>query len=109
MRPKLMHKILNVAGYVYSELSEDDFACRKDLGREFFKFMKSKFISDSFRKVKVSDFIRHKIMQLDAAKFDEKYRTSLATVKKSKDQLEFLTTVVTQMFRYSSKNDVLDW
>lgn len=109
MRPKLMHKILNVAGCVYSELSEDDFACRKDLGREFFKFMKSKFLADSSKKVKVSDFIRHKIMQLDAGEFDRKYMSGLKTVKKSKDQLEFLTTVVTQMFRYSSKNDVLDW
>ena len=51
-----MHKLLNIAGYVYEELT-DKFVDDKDLGREFWKYLKSKMLDDMTKKVKVSDFV----------------------------------------------------
>ena len=36
-----MHKLLNVASYIYEELT-DMYSDEKDLGRDFWKHMKSK-------------------------------------------------------------------
>lgn len=58
---------------MFEELSEDEFSDSKDLGREFFKFMKTKFLDDVTKKVKVSDFIKDKVLELDAPAFDKKY------------------------------------
>lgn len=89
-----MHKLLNIAGYVYEELT-DKFVDDKDLGREFWKYLKSKMLDDMTKKVKVSDFVYLQILELDSEQFDKKYDMKLSNVKKSKEQLEFVTQVVT--------------
>jgi len=94
MRIDLMHKLLNIAGYVYEELT-DKFVDDKDLGREFWKYLKSKMLDDMTKKVKVSDFVYLQILELDSEQFDKKYDMKLSNVKKSKEQLEFVTQVVT--------------
>lgn len=95
-----MHKLLNVAAYVYEELT-DKFVDDKDLGREFWKYLKSKMLDDMTKKIKVSDFVYLQILELDADAFDKKYDMKLTNVKKSKEQLEFVTQVVTQMLKCS--------
>ena len=94
MRIELMHKLLNVASYVYEELT-DMYSDEKDLGRDFWKHMKSKMLDDMTKKVKVSDFVYSKILDLDSAAFDKKWDCKLTIVKKSKAQMEFVTQVVT--------------
>ena len=89
-----MHKLLNIAGYVYEELT-DKFVDDKDLGREFWKYLKTKMLDDMTKKVKVSDFVYLQILELDSEQFDKKYDMKLSNVKKSKEQLEFVTQVVT--------------
>lgn len=103
-----MHKLLDLAGFIYEELN-DEFNDSKDLGREFFKYLKSKFFDDITQKIKVSDFIYDKILALETKAFDEKYCCNLSACKKSKNQMQFVTSVVTQMFKYSSKNEIIDW
>lgn len=108
MTLKLMHSLLDVSGFIYEEIT-DKFDDNKDLGREFWKYMRSKFTDDLTKKIKVSDFIREKILEIDAEAFDAKYGTTLVNIKKSRTQFEFITSVVTQMLKYSSNNDIIDW
>lgn len=103
-----MHKLLDLASYIYEELN-DEFDDSKDLGREFFKYLKSKFFDDITQKIKVSDFIYDKILELNSKEFDEKYCCNLTACKKSKNQMMFVTSIVTQMLKYSSKNEIIDW
>lgn len=102
-----MHNLLNIAGYLYSDFT-DDYSDEKDLGREFWKYMKSKLLDDMTKKIKVSDFIYDKILHVDDKKFEETYECKLSNVKKSKAQLQFVTNVVTQMLKYSD-NEIIDW
>lgn len=103
-----MHKLLDLSSYIYEELN-DKFDDSKDLGRQFFKYLKSKFFDDVTQKIKVSDFIYEKILDLDTDTFDKKYQCNLSACKKSRNQMQFVTSVVTQMFKYSSKNEIIDW
>ena len=103
-----MHKLLDLSSYIYEELN-DEFDDSKDLGRQFFKYLKSKFFDDVTQKIKVSDFIYEKILDLDTQLFDKKYQCNLSACKKSRNQMQFVTSVVTQMFKYSSKNEIIDW
>ena len=108
MRVELMHKLLDLSSFIYEELN-DGFDDSKDLGRQFFKYLKSKFFDDVTQKIKVSDFIYEKILDIDTEAFDKKYCCNLSACKKSRNQMQFVTSVVTQMFRYSSKNEIIDW
>ena len=103
-----MHKLLDLAGFIYEELN-DSFDDSKDLGRQFFKYLKSKFFDDVTQKIKVSDFIYDKILEINTEEFDNKYQCNLSACKKSRNQMQFVTSVVTQMFKYSSKNEIIDW
>lgn len=103
-----MHKLLDLSSFIYEELN-DSFDDSKDLGRQFFKYLKSKFFDDVTQKIKVSDFIYEKILELDTEQFDKKYCCNLSACKKSRNQMQFVTSVVTQMFKYSSKNEIIDW
>ena len=76
MQIQLMHKLLDLASYIFEELN-DEFDNSKDLGREFFKYLKSKFFDDITQKIKVSDFIYDKILDINAKEFDAKYHCNL--------------------------------
>ena len=108
MRIELMHKLLDLASYIFEELN-DEFDNSKDLGREFFKYLKSKFFDDITQKIKVSDFIYDKILSINTQEFDAKYHCNLSSCKKSKNQMMFVTSIVTQMLKYSNKNEIIDW
>ena len=108
MRIELMHKLLDLSSFIYEELN-DEFDDSKDLGRQFFKYLKSKFFDDVTQKIKVSDFIYEKILDINTERFDKKYHCNLSACKKSRNQMQFVTSVVTQMFKYSSKNEIIDW
>lgn len=108
MRPQLMHKLLDLSEFIYEEFS-NEFDDSKDLGREFFKYLKSKFFDDITHKIKVSDFIYYKILKINEIEFDKKYDCNLTACKKSKDQMLFVTSIVTQMFKYSCQNEIIDW
>ena len=103
-----MHKLLDLSGFIYEELN-DKLNDPKDLGRQFFKYLKSKFFDDVTQKIKVSDFIYEKILEIDTKKFDKKYDCNLAACKKSRNQMQFVTSVVTQMFKYSGNTEIIDW
>lgn len=103
-----MHRLLDLAGFIFEELN-DEFDDSKDLGREFFRYLKSKLFDDITQKVKVSDFIYEKILELDTKAFDNKYGCNLAACKKSRNQMQFVTSVVTQLLKYSNKNEIIDW
>lgn len=103
-----MHKLLDLASYIYEELN-GEFDDSKDLGRQFFKYLKSKLFDDVTQKIKVSDFIYEKILELKTDEFDKKYDCNLSACKKSRNQMQFVTSVVTQMLKYSSKNEIIDW
>lgn len=103
-----MHQLLDVSGFIYEEIT-DSFDDNKDLGREFWKYMKSKFMDDVTKKIKVSDFIYDKVLALNTNEFDAKYGTQLANVKKSKQEMQFVVGVVTQMLKHSSSNEIIDW
>ena len=108
MTIKLMHQLLDISGFIFEEIT-DQFNDEKDLGREFWKYMKSKFADDVTKKIKVSDFIYDKILDINAQEFDAKYSTQLVNVKKSKSEMSFVTSIVTQMLKHSSNNDIIDW
>ena len=108
MSIQLMHKLLDLSSYIFEELN-NEFDTSKDLGREFFKYLKSKFFDDITQKIKVSDFIYNKILEINSKEFDIKYRCNLTSCKKSKNQMMFVTSIVTQMFKYSNKNEIIDW
>ena len=107
MKIKLLHKLLDLATYIYEEL-EDQYTDDKNLGREFFKYMKSKLFEDINQKVKVSDFIYEKILDINTEEFDKKYNANLAACKKTKNQILFVTQIVTQMLRFSNSS-IIDW
>lgn len=108
MRIELMHKLLDLSSYIFEELN-DEFDNSKDLGREFFKYLKSKFFDDITQKIKVSDFIYDKILLIDDKTFNHKYNCNLTSCKKCKNQMMFVTSIVTQMFKYSNKNEIIEW
>jgi hypothetical protein len=108
MRIELMHKLLDLSNYIFEELN-DEFDSSKDLGLEFFKYLKSKFFDDITQKIKVSDFIYEKILSIDDKEFNKKYHCNLTSCKKSKNQMMFVTSIVTQMLKYSNKNEIIDW
>ncbi len=103
-----MHKLLDLSEFIYEEFSSE-FDDSKELGREFFKYLKSKFFDDITHKTRVSDFIYDKILKINEAEFDRKYCCNLAACKKSKDQMLFVTSIVTQMFKYSSQDGIIEW
>lgn len=58
-----MHKLLNVADFIFEEMT-DSFS-GKDIGNSFWVFVKSKILDDTTRKIKVVDFVYDYILKLD--------------------------------------------
>ena len=46
-----MHKLLDVSSFIFEEMT-DDFS-DKQIGNEFWKFTKTKFLDDNTKKIKV--------------------------------------------------------
>ena len=94
-----MHKLLTAADYIFEEMS--DSMTGKEVGNLFWNFTKSKFLDDNTKKIKVSDFVYDYILHLDPDFYKSKDDISLANIKKSKQQMEFVSKIVTKLIKYS--------
>lgn len=108
MRVELLRKLTDVSSYIFEEMT--DKMSEVDMAREFWKYLRSKFLDDMNQKVKVSDFVREFIKTLSEEDFDLKYKTKLGNIKKSRPQLDFCCSCVTIMLHYSSYGSkIIDW
>lgn len=94
-----MHKLLTAADFIFEEMS--DTMSGKDVGNLFWVFTKSKFLDDNTQKIKVTDFVYDYILHLDPQFYKDKYGISLANIKKSKQQMKFVSEIVTKLIKYS--------
>ena len=108
MRVELLRKLTDVSSYIFEEMT--DRMSEIDMAREFWKYLRGRFLDDMNQKVRVSDFVGEFIRNIPEKEFDEKYMTKIGNVKKSKQQLEFCCTCVTTMLHYSSYGSkIIDW
>jgi GTPase Era involved in 16S rRNA processing len=108
MRVELLKKLTDISSYIFEEMTEK--MSEIDMAREFWKYLRSKFLDDMNQKVRVSDFVREFIRNLPEQEFDDKYKVKLENIKKTKQQLDFCCTCVTTMLHYSSYGSkIIDW
>jgi sulfur relay (sulfurtransferase) DsrC/TusE family protein len=108
MRVELLRKLTDVSSYIFEEMT--DKMSEIDMAREFWKYLRSKFLDDMNQKVKVSDFVREFIKTLSEEDFNLKYKIKLGNIKKSRQQLDFCCSCVTTMLHYSSYGSkIIDW
>lgn len=108
MKIELLRRLTDVSSYIFEEMA--DRMSEIDMAREFWKYLRSRFLDDMNQKVRVSDFVREFIRGLPEKEFDEKYKVRLGNVKKSKQQLDFCCVCVTTMLHYSSYGaKIIDW
>ena len=108
MRVELLRRLTDVSSYLFEEMTER--MSEIDMAREFWKYLRSRFLDDMNEKVRVSDFVAEFIRGLDEKEFSAKYKVSLGNVKKSKQQLDFCCSCVTTMLHYSSYGSkIIDW
>ena len=107
MRLELLHKLTDVASYVFAELTDEH--SDRELGKSFWLYLRSKLLDDTTKRVSVSEFVYEQILDMDDKAFETKYGVKLSNIKKSKDQLLFVSEVVTKMFKYSRNFQVIDW
>ena len=94
-----MHKLLNAADFIFQEWT--DTIDGKDVGNDFWRFTRSKLLDDNTRKIKVFDFVYDHILNLDPEFYEKKYGFSLTNIKKSKDQMTFVSEIVTKMIKHA--------
>jgi len=99
MTVKLMHKLVQIADFVFQDMTDE--LSPKDVGNAFWKFLKSKLLDDTTKKIRVRDFVYDWILKIDAKAFDEKYSMNLEAVKKSKEQMMFLSDTISKMIKYA--------
>lgn len=108
MTIKLLHHLLDVSSYVYEELT--DTMGDYDITKNFWKYLKSKFLDDNTKKIKVSDYIREELFRIDVKKFNARYSCKLQNIKKSKQQVAFICSCVALMFQHSAVGDnIIEW
>ena len=95
-----MHKLLDVSSFIFEEMT-DDFS-DKQIGNEFWKFTKTKFLDDNTKKIKVVDFVYDYILKLDEKYYMEKYGVSLKNIKKSKAEVTFVSEIISKMIKHSN-------
>lgn len=97
-----------MSSFVFEEMTER--MSEIDMAREFWKYLRSRFLDDMSQKVRVSDFVVEFIRGLDEDAFEAKYKVKLGNVKKSRQQLDFCSSCVTTMLHYSSYGSkIIDW
>jgi len=108
MRVELLRKLTDVSSYIFEEMT--DRMSEIDMAREFWKYLRSRFLDDMRQKVRVSDFVNEFIKNLSEDDFETKYKVKLRNVKKSRQQLDFCCACVTTMLHYSSYGSkIIDW
>lgn len=108
MRVELLKKLTDISSYIFEEMT--DKMSEIDMAREFWKYLRSKFLDDMNQKVRVSDFVREFIKNIPEDEFNKKYLVKLENIKKTKQQLDFCCSCVTMMLHYSSYGSkIIDW
>ena len=108
MRVELLRKLTDVSSYIFEEMTGR--MSEIDMAREFWKYLRSRFLDDMNQKVRVSDFVNEFIKGLPEEGFEAKYGVRLGNIKKSRQQLDFCCTCVTTMLHYSSYGSkIIDW
>lgn len=99
MTTKLMHKLVQAADFIFQEMT-DEFA-PKDIGNYFWSYVRSKLLDDTTKKIKVRDFVYDWILKLDTKLYKSKYDLNLDAIKKSKEQMMFLSDTISKMIKYA--------
>lgn len=108
MTVRLLHKLTDVSSCLFEELT--DGYSEVDLARDFWKYLKSRILDDSTKKVRVSEYVRERIMRLDEKAMKRKFGLKLSTVKKSSAQLDYVSSCVSTMLHHSSYGQkIIDW
>lgn len=99
MTTKLMHKLVQAADILFQDMTDE--LSPKDIGNSFWMFVKSKLLDDTTKKIKVRDFVYDWILKLDPKICKEKYDLNLEAIKKSKEQMMFLSDTISKMIKYA--------
>ena len=99
MTTKLMHKLVQAADILFQDMTDE--LSPKDIGNSFWTFVKSKLLDDTTKKIKVRDFVYDWILKLDSKVCKEKYDLNLEAIKKSKEQMMFLSDTISKMIKYA--------
>lgn len=73
----------------------------KDIGNSFWTFVKSKILDDTTKKIKVRDFVYDWILKLDTEACKKRLDINLGSIKKSKEQMMFLSDTISKMIKYA--------
>lgn len=94
-----MHKLVQVADVIFQDMT--DALSPKDVGNAFWKFLKSKMLDDTTKKIRVRDFVYDWILKLDDKDYNTRFNINLEACKKSKEQMMFLSDTVSKMIKYA--------
>lgn len=94
-----MHQLIEVSDIIFQSWTNE--VAGKDIGNDFWLFVRSQLLTDGIKKIKVFDFVYDHILKLDSAAFQAKFNISLENVKKSKDQMTFVSEIVSKMIKHS--------
>ena len=94
-----MHKLVQTADTIFQDMTDE--MLPKDVGNLFWQFAKSKILDDTTQKIKVRDFVYDWILKLDNDTYREKFNINLEAIKKSKEQMMFLSDTISKMIKYA--------
>lgn len=94
-----MHKLVQVADVIFQDMT--DALSPKDVGNAFWKFLKTKMLDDTTKKIRVRDFVYDWILKLDDENYSSRFNINLEACKKSKEQMMFLSDTVSKMIKYA--------
>lgn len=95
-----MHSLLEAADIIFQFMTDE--MSDKEIGNSFWNYSKSKFLDDRVKKIKVTDFVYDYILHLNADDYKQKYNLNLAAIKKSKDQMTFVSEIISKMIKHSN-------
>jgi len=108
MRLQKLHQLTDASSYIFEEIT--DGYSDVELGRDFWKYLRSRSLDCTARKVKVSEYVRKRISSLDERGFERKYGVRLSNIKKSSEQLRFCCSCVSLLLQHSSFGEgIIDW
>lgn len=107
MKIKLMRELLDVAYYIFEDMT--DAYNPKEIGNLFWDHVRSKTLDGTTKKIKVTDFIYSYLRKVNPKHYKQKYGINLSKIKKSKDQLTFVSELITKMLKHSTDTSLIDW
>lgn len=108
MRIELLQRLTTVSSYVFEEMTDDK--TEAELAKDFWRYLKTRLLDDTTRKIRVSEFVTEYVRRIPKKKFERKYGVRLSNVLKSRQQLEFVAGCVSMLLHYSSYGSkIIDW